>query len=197
MGVGPMGWARASANLTAKLENRLGQEAGGPVGLLLPIPQDGEDENLTGLRRQLGEAKGGTVLVETTADAWGGGRAAAPQSDWRPQRFGADPPATLEALRTSAGQTVAAACGIPPAIVSRSDGTALREAWRQFLFATIAPVSKLVELELSAKLDVAVTLTHEEMRASDLAARARAFQSMVGGGMDPAKAAGLAGLMAD
>ncbi len=82
-------------------------------------------------------------------------------------------------------------------VVSRSDGTALREAWRQFLFATIAPVSKLVELELSAKLDVAVTLTHEEMRASDLAARARAFQSMVGGGMDPAKAAGLAGLMAD
>ena len=61
----------------------------------------------------------------------------------------------------------------------------------------IAPVSKLVELELSAKLDIAVTLTHEEMRASDLAARARAFQSMVGGGMDPAKAAGLAGLMAD
>ena len=84
MGVGPMGWARASANLTAKLENRLGQEAGGPVGLLLPIPQDREDENLTGLRRQLGEAKGGTVLVETTADAWGEGRAAAPQSDWRP-----------------------------------------------------------------------------------------------------------------
>ncbi|MCY4511315.1 MAG: hypothetical protein OXG35_30780 [Acidobacteria bacterium] len=35
----------------------------------------------------------------------------------------------------------------------------------------------------------------DRLFAADLAGRARAFQSMVGGGMDPGKAAGLAGLM--
>ena len=34
-----------------------------------------------------------------------------------------------------------------------------------------------------------------ELRASDLSGRARAFQSMVGAGMDISKAAGIAGLM--
>ena len=37
-------------------------------------------------------------------------------------------------------------------------------------------------------------LVWDELRASDLAGRARAFQSMVGAGMDIAKAAALPGL---
>ena len=49
--------------------------------------------------------------------------------------------------------------------------------------------------ELSDKLDSNVTLSFDRMFAFDLSGRARAFQSMVGGGMDVAKAAALAGLM--
>ena len=59
----------------------------------------------------------------------------------------------------------------------------------------IAPLGRIVADELTRKLEVDVVLTWDELRASDLAGRAQAFQSMVGGGMDPAKAAGLAGLM--
>ena len=45
------------------------------------------------------------------------------------------------------------------------------------------------------KLDAPdLVLVWDELRASDLAGRARAFQSMIGGGMDVAKAAALAGL---
>lgn len=40
-----------------------------------------------------------------------------------------------------------------------------------------------------------VSFSFDRLFASDLQGRARAFQSMVGGGMDPGKAAGLAGLM--
>ena len=42
-GVGPLGWARATGTLAANLEARLGEETGGPVGHLLPVPQDGGD----------------------------------------------------------------------------------------------------------------------------------------------------------
>ena len=41
----------------------------------------------------------------------------------------------------------------------------------------------------------ALALSFNRMFASDLSGRARAFQSMVGGGMDVQKAAALAGLM--
>ena len=80
-------------------------------------------------------------------------------------------------------------------MLDASEGTALREGWRQFLHASVVPVAALVSAELSDKLAVDIGLNFDRMFASDLSGRARAFQSMVGGGMDVAKAAALAGLM--
>ena len=59
------------------------------------------------------------------------------------------------------------------------------------------PLGRLLAGELSSKLEVDIGLDFPGLYAHDLAGRARAFQSMVGGGMDPAKAAGLSGLMED
>ena len=84
----------------------------------------------------------------------------------------------------------------------RLTGPAQREAWRRLLFSTIAPLGRIVENELRVKLDTPdLRLTWNELRASDLAGRARAFQSMVNGGIEVGKAAGLcrthgAGIMA-
>ena len=196
LGVGPLQWATSTGALASNLERRLSEEAGGIVAHVLPVPQDPAEGALDTLRQDIAQARGGTTLVETTSAGWGEGRGAAPAADWRPQRIGANPPAAIDAIRTSTGQSIAAACGVPPALVSRSDGTALREAWRQFLFGTISPVAKILEAEISEKLDVGVDLVFDELRASDLAGRARAFQSMVGGGMDVTEAAALAGLLA-
>ncbi|MDE0455923.1 MAG: hypothetical protein OXI15_01400 [Chromatiales bacterium] len=80
-------------------------------------------------------------------------------------------------------------------LVEASEGTGAREAFRRFLHATIAPAARLVELELSAKLEEDVKLDFPGLMASDLSGRARAFQSLVSGGMEVAKAAALAGLM--
>ena len=50
--------------------------------------------------------------------------------------------------------------------------------------------------ELRRKLDAPdLTLTFDRLFAGDLSGRARAFQSMVGGGLDVEKAAALSGLM--
>ena len=35
---------------------------------------------------------------------------------------------------------ILAACGVPPEMLRQSDGTGRREAWRQFLFGSVAPV---------------------------------------------------------
>lgn len=48
--------------------------------------------------------------------------------------------------------------------------------------------------ELSAKLEADIGLSFKGRFAADLSGKARAFQSMVKGGMDLQKAAGLAGL---
>ena len=74
-GVSPLGWAVATGTLAANLEHRLGEEAGGSVGHVVPIPQDGGDgegtDPLAKLKTDIRAAKGRTFLAETTAAGWG------------------------------------------------------------------------------------------------------------------------------
>ena len=60
-----------------------------------------------------------------------------------------------------------------------------------FVSLTCKPLARLTAAELSTKLSLSI----KGRFAANLAGRARAFQSIVAGGMDLAKAAGLAGLM--
>ena len=79
--------------------------------------------------------------------------------------------------------------------IKSADGTAQRESFRRFLHTTLQPLTRVVEAELSEKLEGEVTLNLDATFASDLSGRSRAFQSLVNGGMAVEKAAGLAGLM--
>ena len=80
-------------------------------------------------------------------------------------------------------------------IVTASEGTSQRESFRRLMHATIAPLARIVAEELSAKFETDISLSFDSLFAADLSGRARAFQSLVGGGMDLAKAAALSGLM--
>ena len=191
-GVGPLGRAKTSATLAANAETRLSEELGQSAGEVLPVP-DGKTKDQ--LQADLRQIRGRLALVESTASGWGDGAQGAPKRDLVQQRIGANPPAVLTALRSDAAIAVLATCGVPISLLEKTDGAALREAWRQFLHASVAPVARLAAAELSDKLDTPVTLGFDSLFASDLSGRARAFQSMVGGGMDVTKAAALAGLM--
>ena len=61
-GLGPLQWARATGTLAAGLETRLGEEAGGAVGHLMPVPQDGgdnsDDDPLAALKADIRAGKG-------------------------------------------------------------------------------------------------------------------------------------------
>ena len=200
LGLSPLQYARDTGRLASNLEQRLAEEAGAPVGALIPIPQDGGDSEddedpLYMLKKDIRNAKGRTLLVETTNAGWGEGRGAAPQTDLKANRFGAAPPNVLKDLREGAEITVYSACGVPPDLAELSQGTAAREAWRRFLHGTIAPVGRIVAEELSRKFEIPIQLKFDELMASDISGRARAFQSLVGGGMEIERAAALAGLL--
>ena len=205
-GVAPLSWALQTGRLAAALERALADEAGSPVGSVVPIPEgqretenddDDGDDPMAKLRADIAKLRGSVALVETLAGGYGdkGGR---PDGDWKPRRIGADPPATLAEIRMGAALTVYGACGVPPSLVTLpADGTGQREAWRRFLHGSVSPVAKLVEAELRDKLEVDdLALTFDDLYAADLTGRARAWRSLVGAEakMDPERAARLAGL---
>ena len=88
-------WAGPAIRLAllSALERRLGQESNMPVGGLLPVPVDGgdgsKDDPLAMLKKELKSLKGEFAMLETTSSGFGEGRAAAPHTDWKPNRLGA------------------------------------------------------------------------------------------------------------
>ena len=208
IGRSALAYANETGNLLKWLEKRLAEEASGPTGSVIPAPDSGDDPDedvddptsaATGrfakLTQQLGKLRGGLMLTETMNAAYGEGMGSAPQQDWTQKRFGPNPPDSLRALRDDVYRHVLMACGIPPALSGAADGTAAREAYRQFLHTTLQPVADAMGGELSEKMGFRIRLDLSRLYAGDIAGRARAFQSLVKGGMDMAEAAAKTGLL--
>ena len=71
-----------------------------------------------------------------------------------------------------------------------------REAIRRWHLGTVLPLARILERELEAKLEADVQLRFDSYPL-DLAGRAQAFQKLVAGGMDVARAAATTGLLSD
>ena len=206
-GLGPLQWARSGASLAANAETRLAEEASGSVARVIPMPKastqtgaDGETvDPSAAMRADIASAKGRALIVETTSGGHGDGRADAPQRDWKQERIGPDPSDSFRTLHGQACEQVMAACGVPMTLLSgRSDGTAMREGWRQLLHGGIRPVARTVAAELASKFDLpGVTMNFEALYAHDLAGRAQSFQRLVAGGMAVPEAVAISGLVAD
>ena len=144
--------------------------------------KDGNDPTIDNLKADLRNSRGRTHLVESMDTGWSADDSRTrPNADWMRRRLGPEPPEALVTLQETATKEVLSACGLSPALFDARAGNAAREAWRQALFGVIAPLGRIVQAELQDKLDPSIRLTWDELRASDLAGRARAFQSMVGG----------------
>ena len=193
-GVGPLQSASLAGKLSAETVSALADGESGPRGNLLPLPVDGEDPTVEPLKADLRTLAGKLAFVESVQTMHAGAPGSAPRGDWDVKRIGANPPRAEVELLTRAAAEVHNALGAA-GLFSGGDGTGQRESYRRWLHGTVAPLGRLVSLELSVKLEADVTLNFDALFAADLAGRARAFQSMVGGGMDVAKAAALAGLM--
>ncbi len=198
-GVGPLGWARETGTLAGNLEKRLGEEAGGPVAHVVPIPSDGGDgegdDPLKMLKADIAAAKGRTILTETTAGGWQKGMSEAPRKDFVSSRLGADPPDTLRFLRSESGMSVLSACGVPVSLASDADGTSQRESWRRFVMGSVEPLLEIVKQEFEAKLETRISFDLSRLWAHDLQGRAASFAKMVQGGMALEQAAAVSGVL--
>ena len=195
-GVAPLASAAIAGRLSAETMQALADEASGPRGMLLPTPVDGNDPTIEALKADIRSLRGKAALVESTSSGWAAdGSQQRPRGDWEARRLGAAPGAPLIDQAELASQEIFAACGVPLSLVAKSEGTGQREAFRRFMHATIAPLARIVSEELSVKFETQIGLSFDQLFAADLSGRARAFQSLVNGGMAVEKAAALAGLL--
>lgn len=201
-GRSPVSWARTSAKLGAGLENQLQEETSGNVGYVLPVPGEladpdsDADDPFANLKAQLRDLKGRIAMVESARSS-APTVSQSPMREWEPRRLGASPPASLIELRHQAVATILAMHGITAGMagVASESATSQREDYRKFLHATVAPIGRIVQDEANMKLGTSFTLSFDQLFAGDVQGRARAFQSMVNGGMDVGRAAALSGLM--
>ena len=116
-------------------------------------------------------------------------------ADVTPQRLGPEPPDSFALIRDRLEDSLLALHGIPPALVaSTGQGGAMRESFRQVLHSLLKPLGALLGEELQAKLDPAAALSFDALRAGDITGSARAFGSLVKGGLTPQSAAAVVGL---
>ena len=186
VGTGPTSWAHTTARLQSETERSLADEAGGPLAQLLAIPQDGgaggDDDPLTALKADIRTARGKALLVETAAAGWGEGRTAAPHRDWQASRLGPMMPESMVKAADGAFQRVLSACGVPPPLFLDSDGTSQREAVRRWHMNTVQPLARLVEHELTVKLETPVKLTFDTY-ALDMVSRAQVVAKLTAAGV--------------
>ena len=197
-GVAPLTWASSIGALAGNADLRLAEESSGSVSRVIPLPVDpggdGEDDLLKGLKDGIATARGEALFAQSVQGGWDEGRVAAPQGDWKQMRIGPAPDESFVALRKQASEAVASACSIPVALLSKADGTSLRESWRRFILHTIQPLGREIAAELSLKLGVpGLRLKFGDLWAFDTSGRARSLQLMVSSGMALEKALALSG----
>ena len=108
--------------------------------------------------------------------------------------MGAQVPEPNIALRSEVGRDVCSALEIPGALYSRTDGGLSRGAYRKLLTATLEPWAEIIKAEFREKIGYPIEFNFEKLAAADIAARARAYGTLVAAGVDKDEAAAVSGL---
>ena len=205
-GVSPLQHAADTGSLAGWLDKRLSEEASGPVGAFLPVAKydadpdadladaDPDADPLAQLRRDIGGAKGQTLLVETVL-ASADSPASAPRKDFQVARFGANPPRDLVELRQQVTRDIGAACGVPLALLdSTATGQASREGWRQFCAVSIDGLARRIEAQILDQLGVEVAIDSGPLGGRDLLARGATVARLAKAGVPVPDARDAAGI---
>ena len=201
-GQGPTSWAHTTARLQGEAERSLADEVRGPLAQLLTTPEgadtdsDDDSDPWAAVRANLAAARGGLALLETVVSGGGDGPSAAPRRDWEPRRLGPAPPDAMVAVSQAAFARMLAACGVPPVLFDpAAPATAIKESLRVWHMGTVIPLARLLEHELSARLDTSIRLRFDSY-AKDQMSRSTVFAKLMGAeGMTVDKALAIAGLL--
>ena len=191
-GISPLGAARQLKKISQRMERAISYESDAPPGYVIPLAKVTEDQR-TAISNQLATLKGKIAVTETAVAGFDQGKASGPYQDWRQQRFGPMVPESSVQVQEMAYYQILAATGTPPDLFRAGDGSAKREAYRQYLHLTVKPLSRLVEYE-AQRINAPISLDFKGLGAADVASKARAFQSLVKSGLSVEDAAYQAGL---
>ena len=194
-GLGPLQSASLLASAVTKASTKLDEDLQAPVAHLVPVPADGGDTALDGLRSDIANAKGGAVLAEAPSTGWDEGPARGTRHDWRAERLGPEPPEGLRDAWDKLCVAVGLACGIPADLIrADADGTSQREAYRRFVMMSVQPVADMIAATASDALDGAVTFDFRGLWAHDVQGRASALHRLVEAGLPLAEARAAVGM---
>ena len=177
-------WAKHSAKLAAELERSLADESAGPLAQLIPAPEGVDGDNMTALDAKIKNARGKAVYPETMAGG-GGDRMNAPKRDFDPRRLGPEFGGAPVELSGQAFARMLAAFGCPPSLFMDADGTAQREGLRRWHLSTVKPLARMLEHELSAKLETPIKLKFDAYPL-DMVSRATVVDKLVRAGVPTA-----------
>ena len=163
IGLAPHQLAGLSSTLAAALTKALGDEAGGPRGSLLPVPDVGAAGDLATTISSLRGAVGLVPSVSSWANADQSRGSAA--RGLGVMRVGFDAPASASGLLTDLDQSLAAACGVPPELLMVS--ATRRESHLRFLRETASPVADMISAATMDTFGISMTLTWPELRLED------------------------------
>ena len=183
VGKGPLSYMAGTAELAKKISRAMVWEFQQGHGSLLVWPGNVAPNPTfrTRLVRSISQMTGGTAMVAPSDAADMSMDGAIPHA--KVERIGANPPQPVPLLMDGIGRAVAAAGGLPPALISQSAGNSQRESYRNFLHTTMSPLARLCETELSRKLNMDVKFDLGNLRATDLAGVARANKALVESGV--------------
>ena len=191
-GISPLGAARQLKKISQRMERAISYESDAPPGYVMPLARVTEDQR-TAISNQLATLRGKIAVTETAVAGFDQGQASGPYQDWRQQRFGPTIPESSVQVQEMAYYQILAATGTPPDLFRPGDGSAKREAYRQFLHLTVKPLSRLVEYE-AMRINAPIKLDFRGLGAADVASKARAMMALVKAGLTVEDAAYQAGL---
>ena len=184
-GIAPLAAASKLGVLAARVESKLAEDLATPTAHILPVPSDGGDPKLAGLRSDISKAAGGAVLAEATSTGWDETRnQAGTRNDWKAQRLGPEVPQGLRETWKDVLLAVGNACGIPAGLLDPgADGTAQREAYRRFIMSAVQPMADLMAEVAGEALDTEITVSFNALHAHDITGRSTALAKLVGAGL--------------
>ena len=192
-GRAPWSIASSTARTAASAEASAAAEASIPSTRIAPIPSADEAQR-TAYKEAL--KKGGVATVQAAAQAaLSGGQGQEPSARWSPAVMRPEPGDGHIRLRREAAADVLGACGIPTALFDGSEGSAKREAYRQFIFGALQPWAAIAMGELREKLSSPeLLISFAGLHGADLATRGRALKQLVDAGVDLTEALAITGL---
>lgn len=178
-----------------KIETNLADEIDAPRGYLIPTqgywePKIDDEGNVldNDVMAAMKDMEGGLLLVPSeTINMMGAGTTPSSQYEWHQRRIGFEAPEVVLKWYEAARLTALSVMGIPASLVNPVDASAMREGWRLYLFTVVDPLAKLLEAA-AARCGLEIDLNFDELGASDIANRARAYGSLVDGGMSEEEA---------